>query len=82
MVDIDKLKEKVENALIDYQSDTGDVNAGWDVLRYHNQGLLKIKNQMAYKQDAGDYLAENWLDYKREYILLRLASMGYLEYKE
>lgn len=68
-----QIKERVTSALNDYyESDGSDINAGYNVLRYAQQGLIKTSSRAQafvewYPRDPG-------------YVILRLARDGKLAY--
>jgi len=70
-----KEKERVEKALADY-AEKQDINSGYNIIRYSNQGLIRAK----------EFVSPNvFMEcYPRNpaYVVLRLAKKGLLKYKD
>ena len=70
-----KMQEKVELVLAQYQQGIDNFNTGWDVLRYAKQDLININSP---EFDA-DYAA--WMPGNPDHVTLRLAKAGKLSYQ-
>ena len=72
-------KEKAAKALVQYAAGENTVNSGWDVLRYDQQGMYRVKKEY---HDVALDMADEWYPRNTAFVVLRLAKKGYLEMKE
>jgi len=72
----ERRKQMVESALSDYRNKTNTTNAGVNILRYSNQGLIRVKEFVS----PNEFM--DWYPRHQGYVILRLAKLGLLVYND